>query len=126
MSSATIRCVVFFIAMNQAGAISGKLAAVQYFHRVEASLELPTGAPLVQRALKGVEKTHVAVGTKARVGMPVSWETILSEQALISAWGSRGWVFLLLSVGTFRGNFCVFRIGHSPGALSATRRRHVL
>lgn len=45
---------------NQAGAIAGKLAVVTYCYRVEAGSEIPTGAPVVKRALKGAEKAHVA------------------------------------------------------------------
>ena len=33
---------------NLAGTISGKLAAVQYFHRLEAGVELPTPAPCLR------------------------------------------------------------------------------
>lgn len=51
---------------NQAKTISGKLASVQYFHRVQIQQEIPTGAAQVNRALKGVEKAHVADGTKKR------------------------------------------------------------
>ena len=45
---------------NLAGTISGKLAAVQYFHRLEAGVELPTTAPVLKSALKGIARDHVA------------------------------------------------------------------
>jgi len=85
---------------NQASTISGKLAAVQYFHRAERQLEIPIGAPLVNRALKGVEKTHVGHGTRPRVRLPISWETLLKGQSLILSWGEGGrvlWLCLALS-----------------------------
>lgn len=68
-SSAQVQALVASVAWcsssegNHAGAIAGKSAAVKYSHRVEARLEIPAGAPLVNRALKGVEKAHVAAGT---------------------------------------------------------------
>lgn len=43
--------------------ISGKLAAVQCFHRANVRVELPTGAPLVNCALKRIEIVHIQVGT---------------------------------------------------------------
>ena len=52
---------VLIIAGNQAGTISGKLAAVLYVHRIEAGLEIPTGAPLVKRVLKAVARAHAPV-----------------------------------------------------------------
>ena len=37
---------------NLANSISRKIAAVQYLHRLEAGIELPVSAPVVQCALK--------------------------------------------------------------------------
>lgn len=110
MSSATqpelIQALIEFVAWccsqkgNLAKTISGKLAAVQFFHRTNVQLELPTGAPLVNRALKGIERIHVQVGTPRRVRGPVSWETLLQGQHLIPSWGQGGrvlWLCLALS-----------------------------
>ena len=48
---------------NLAGTISGKFAAVQYFNRLEVGGKLPTTAPVLKSALKGIAKGHVAAGT---------------------------------------------------------------
>lgn len=85
---------------NLAGTISGKLAAVQYCHRVEGHKDLPIAAPSVSRALKGVEKAHVAFGTVRRVRVPVSWEVVLAGQHLARSWGAGGrvlWLCLALT-----------------------------
>ena len=62
---------------NLAGTISGKLAAVQYFHWLEVGVELPTTAPVLKSALKGVARGHVATGTPRQVRLPVSWGMLL-------------------------------------------------
>ena len=41
---------------NQAGTISGKLAAVQCFHRVGLGLKLPPKSALIKSALKGISR----------------------------------------------------------------------
>lgn len=85
---------------NVAPTISGKLAAVQYFHRVDKQLELPAGAPLIKRSLLGVARVHVRAGTKSRSRVPVSWETLLEGQQLTASWGPGGrvlWLCLALS-----------------------------
>lgn len=87
---------------NLTGTISGKLAAVQYFHRVERHRDLPIAAASVNRALKGVEKAHVEFGTKRRVRIPVEWEVLLEGQHLIPSWGTGGRVlWLCLSLTYF-------------------------
>ena len=58
---------------NLAGTISGKLAAVQYFHRLEAGVKLPTTAPVFESALKGIARGHVVAGTPRQMRLPVSW-----------------------------------------------------
>ena len=83
-----------------AGTISGKLAAVQYFHRLEAGVELPTTAPVLKSALKGIARGHVAVGTPRQVRLPVSWVMLLEGEGLIPSWGAGGkemWLCLCLS-----------------------------
>ena len=51
---------------NQAGTIYSKLASVSHFHRVDAQMELATSSPLVKRALKAVERLHVAAGARTK------------------------------------------------------------
>ena len=75
---------------NLAGTISGKLAAVQYFHRLEAGVELPTPAPVLKSALKGIARGHVAAGTPRQVRLPVSWGMLLEREGLIPSWGAGG------------------------------------
>ena len=85
---------------NLAGTISGKLAAVQYFHRLEAGVELPTTAPVLKSSLKGITRGHVAAGTPRQVHLPVSWGVLLEGEGLIPSWGAVGkemWLCLCLS-----------------------------
>ena len=42
---------------NLAIIISGKFAAVQYYHRVEAQVEIIATSPLIRCALKGVARS---------------------------------------------------------------------
>ena len=84
---------------NLAGTISRKLAAVQYFHRLEAGMELPTTAPVLKSALKGIARGHVAAGTPRQVHLPVSWGMLLEGEGLIPSWGAGGkemWLCLCL------------------------------
>ena len=55
------------------GTISGKLAAVQYFHRLKAGVELPTTAPVLKSALKGIARGHIAAGTPRQARLPMAW-----------------------------------------------------
>ena len=85
---------------NLAGTKSGKLAAFQYFHRLEAGVELPTTAPMLKSALKGVARGHVAAGTPRKVPLPVSWGVLLESEGLVPSWGAGGkemWLCLCLS-----------------------------
>ena len=55
---------------------------------------------VVNRALKGVARVHKAAGTKPRVRLPITWETILCGQTLVPSWGPGGrvlWLCLALS-----------------------------
>ena len=85
---------------NLAGTISGKLAAVQYFHRLEAGVELPTTAPALKSTLKGIARGHDAAGTARKVRLPVSWGMLLEGEGLIPSWGAGGkemWLCFCLS-----------------------------
>ena len=75
---------------NLAGTISRKLAAVQYFHRLEAGVKLPTTAPVLKSALKGITRGHVAAGTPRQVRLSVSWGMLLEGEGLIPSWGAGG------------------------------------
>ena len=69
-------------------------------------MELPVTAPVVQCALKGIARSHVAAGTPRRVRLPVSFGMLLTEETLIPSWGPEGkvlWLCLcleLFSTGT--------------------------
>ena len=75
---------------NQAGTIAGKKSAVLHFHRVNSQMEFPTSSSLIKRALKEVERLHVAAGTPKRVRRPISWDVLLGGQDLASLWGLGG------------------------------------
>ena len=91
---------------NLANSISGKFAAVQYFHRLRVGVELPVTAPVVQCALKGIARSHVSAGTPCRVRLPVSFGMILTGGIFIPSWGPEGRVVWLcftsvvFSIGT--------------------------
>ena len=85
---------------NLANTISGKFAAVQYFHRLNVGVELPVTAPVVQCALKSISRSHAAAGTPRRVRLPVSFGMLLTGETLIPSWGPEGkvlWLCLCLS-----------------------------
>ena len=85
---------------NVAGTMSWKLAAVQYFHRLETGVELPTTAPVLKSALKGIARGHVAARTPRQVRLPVSWGMLSKREGLILSWGAEGremWLYLCLS-----------------------------
>ena len=87
---------------NLASTISGKIAAVQYYHRVEAQVEIIATSPLLRCALKGIARSHVEAGTRHRVRLPVTWRMLLDGESLIPAWGIGGRVMLLcLSLSYF-------------------------
>ena len=75
---------------NLATTLSGKLAAVQYFHRLEACVELPITAPVLKSVLKGIARGHVAAGTPRQGRLPVSWGMLLEGEGLIPSWGAGG------------------------------------
>ena len=82
---------------NLANTISGKLHAVQYFHRLKVGVELPFAAPVIQCAQKGNARAHVAAGTPRRVRQPVSLGVFLTGE-LLSLMGSGGEDVLAVSV----------------------------
>lgn len=53
--------------------ITGKFAAVQFFHRMEAQVETVTSFPLIKGVLNGIARSHGASGTARRVRLPVTW-----------------------------------------------------
>ena len=86
---------------NLASIISGKFAAVQYYHRVEAQVvEITATSSLIRCALKDIARSHVEAGTRHRVRLPVTWRMLLDGGKLFPAWGIRGrvmWLCLSLS-----------------------------
>ena len=77
---------------NQVGTISGKLTAVQFFHRRGAGLELPTSSSLIKRALRGMANSHVMACTPRRVCLSIPWDVLLAGRCLIPSWGAGGGV----------------------------------
>lgn len=51
---------------------SGKIFAVQYFHRVDRQVKSPIHAPLVKRNMLGDARAHAQAGTKGWVRSPIS------------------------------------------------------
>ena len=96
---------------NLAGTISGKLAAVQYFHRLEAGVGLLTTAPVLKSALKGIDRGHIAAGTPHQVRPPVYWGMLLEGEGLIPSWSAGGkemWLCLCLSYFLITRSYEVF------------------
>ena len=76
---------------NLASTISGKIAAVQYYDRVEAQVEIIATSPLIRCALKGIARSHVEAGTRHRVRLPVTYvENVVRRRKLHSGVGNRG------------------------------------
>ena len=75
---------------NLAGTISGKLAAVQHFQRLEAGVELPTTAPVLKNALKGIARGHATAGTPRQVRLPMCWGMLLEGEGFSSPLGVPG------------------------------------
>ena len=73
--------------METASTISGKIAAVQYYHRVKAQVEIIATSPLIRCALKGIARFHVEVGTRYRVRLPITWRMLSDGESSITAWG---------------------------------------
>ena len=107
---------------NLAGTITGKFAAVQYFHRMEAGVEVETSPPLIKCALRGIARSHAEAGTRHRVRLPVTLDMLLEGESLIPSWGVGGkviWMcltamyfFLLRSDEMFASNKGVIHPAH--------------
>ena len=85
---------------NLASTISGTIAAVQYYHRVEAQADVIATSPLIRCALKGIARSHVEAGKRHRVRLPVTRRMLLDGESSIPAWGIGGrvmWLCLSLS-----------------------------
>ena len=113
---------------NLASTISGTLEAVQDFYRLEAGVELPTTAPVLKSALKGIAGGHVAAGTPRQVRLPVSWGMLLEGEGLIPSWGTGGkemWLCLCLGYSLIARSDEVFASGilPDPGGCWPFRRR---
>ena len=96
---------------NQAGTISTKLTAIQYFHRVDVGIELPIRSSLFRSTLQGISRSHTLAGTRPRVRLPILWEMLIAGQELIPSWGSGGrvvWLCLDLSYFFFARSDEVF------------------
>ena len=57
---------------NEVGIIESMVAAVQYCHRVEVGMELPTKSSLLEHVFSGISRAHAGAGTKTSVRHPVS------------------------------------------------------
>ena len=85
---------------NQAGTISSKLAAIQYFPRVNAGMELSIRSLLIKSVLQGISRLHTLAGTRPRGWLPISCDMLIKGQELIPSWGSAGralWLYLGMS-----------------------------
>lgn len=81
-----------FEAGNMSGTIAGKLAAVQYFHRIEAGVEIQTSSPLIKSALRGIARSHAEAGTRHRIRLPATLGMLLDGESLSQSWGVGGHV----------------------------------
>ena len=85
---------------NLGSTLSGKIAAVQYYQRAEAQVEIIATSPLIRCALKSIARFHVEAGTRHRFRLPVTWRMLLDGERLIPAWRIGGrvmWLCLSLS-----------------------------
>ena len=64
-------------------------------------LELPTKAPVLRSALKGIARSHAEAGTKKRTRLPISWERILQGEKVVPKWGKGGYVMWFCRVQLF-------------------------
>ena len=64
------------------GTIKSTIAAVQYSHRVEVGMELPTKS-LLQRVFSSISRAHAVAGTKSRVRRPMSRDMLLERETLV-------------------------------------------
>ena len=76
------------------GTIKSTIAAVQYSHRVEVGMELPTKS-LLQRVFSSISRAHAVAGTKWRVRRPLSSDMLLEGEILVPSWGRSGQVLWL-------------------------------
>jgi len=58
-----------------------KLAAKQYYHRIQVHIEVASTSPLVKCALRGIERLHVAQGTRSRARLPTTWKMLLDGES---------------------------------------------
>ena len=72
---------------NQARTISGKFAAIQYFHRTQAQVEIDTTSPLMTCALRGIARSQVESGVRRRVRLPVTWSMLRDAEDIALSWG---------------------------------------
>ena len=85
---------------NQAGTISGKFAAIQYFHRTQAQVEIDTTSQLTSCALRGIARSQVERGVRRRTRLPVTWSMLRDAEDVAQSWGPGGrvmWLCLSLS-----------------------------
>ena len=112
---------------NKVGTIKSKIAAVQYFHRVEVGMELLTKSRL-ERVFCGMSRAHAVAGTKARVRRSMSWDKLLEGEKLLLSRGRGGRILWLRLPQLFDTKFVQklsFSIEMKFGGDSAeeTRRR---
>ena len=85
---------------NQARTISGKFAAIQYFHRTQAQVEIATTSQLTNCVLRGIARAQVELGVHRRIRLPVTWGMLRDGEDLEKSWGPGGrvmWLCLSLS-----------------------------
>lgn len=85
---------------NQAGTVAGKFAAIQFFHRMQAQVEIDTASPLVNRVVRGIARSQVERGVSRRTRLPVTWSMLRDSENIVRSWGPGGrvmWLCLSLS-----------------------------
>ncbi|CAB1109801.1 unnamed protein product [Ectocarpus sp. CCAP 1310/34] len=67
---------------------------------VTRQVEIDTSSPLIKCALRGVARSHVDLGRRRRVRLPVTWSMLRDSEGIIPSWGLAGrvtWLCLSLS-----------------------------
>ncbi|CAB1119159.1 unnamed protein product [Ectocarpus sp. CCAP 1310/34] len=90
------RCLVY---KNQSQTVKGYLAAIKYFHKLDAGWELPTSHFRVVAVGKAIDRLHARAETKPLVRQPLTVPMIITgrERAQTNAFGLVTWMGIALS-----------------------------
>lgn len=76
---------------NQPGTITGKLAAVKYFHSVEVGIDRVTDSPRLKRLMGGIKRVHAENGSGRDKRLPISLDVLLHHGGMAhQEWGPGG------------------------------------